>query len=78
MAGNAGRRIGKDHESIALLLQAVIADQSIVYPWIHLAWIYRKLGLREQEKFCIEKIKTRQLDAWSSKQLELLTAEAAN
>ena len=72
MAGNAGRRIGKDHESVALLLQATIADPGIVYPWVHLAWIYRKLNLKEQEQFCIQKIKTYKLDDWSSKQLELL------
>ena len=72
MAGNAGRRIGKDHEAVALLLQATIADPSIVYPWVHLAWIYRKLNLKEQEQFCIQKIKTYKLDDWSSKQLELL------
>ena len=72
MAGNAGRRIGKDHEAIALLLQATIADPGIVYPWVHLAWIYRKLNLKEQEQFCIQKIKTYKLDDWSSKQLKLL------
>lgn len=72
MAGNAGRRIGNDHEAIALLLQATISDQRIVYPWVHLAWIYRKLNLKEQENFCIEKIKTYKLDDWSSKQLKLL------
>lgn len=72
MAGNAGRRIGNDHEAVALLLQATIADPTIVYPWVHLAWIYRKLNLKEQEQFCIQKIKTYKLDDWSSKQLKLL------
>ena len=72
MAGNAGRRIGNDHEAVALLLQATIADPTIVYPWVHLAWIYRKLNLEEQEQFCIQKIKTYKLDDWSSKQLKLL------
>ena len=72
MAGNAGRRIGKIHEATALLLQATIADPLSVYPWVHLAWIYRKLNLKEQENFCIEKIKTYKLDDWSSKQLKLL------
>ena len=72
MAGNAGRRIGNDHEAVALLLQATIADPTIVYPWVHLAWTYRKLNLKEQEQFCIQKIKTYKLDDWSSKQLKLL------
>ncbi len=72
MAGNAGRRIGNEHEAIALLLQATIADPTIVYPWVHLAWTYRKLNLKEQEQFCIQKIKNYKLDDWSSKQLKLL------
>lgn len=73
MAGNAGRRIGQDHPSVALLLQAAVADPGIAYPWIHLAWIYRKLGLTEQYQYCIDKIKTYQLDQWSRQQLDLLT-----
>ena len=31
-----------------------------------------KLNLKEQEQFCIQKIKTYKLDDWSSKQLKLL------
>ena len=75
MAGNAGRRIGQDHPSVALLLQAAVADPGIAYPWIHLAWIYRKLGLMEQYQYCIDKIKTYQLDQWSRQQLDLLTQQ---
>lgn len=73
MAGNAGRRIGYDHEAIALLLQATVAEPTNVYPWVHLAWIYKKLKLTEQEIYCISRIKNLKQDKWSSEQLQLLT-----
>ena len=78
MAGNAGRRIGREYESIALLLQATAIDPQAVYPWIHLAWIYHNLNLAPQKEFCIEKIKSYKLDQWSSQQLDLLTDSNKN
>ena len=75
MAGNAGRRIEHKDESAALLLQASTISPSSPYPWVHLAWIYREKGLKDQMAYCVEKIKSLKQDKWTSGQLILLESE---
>ncbi|MBR4467512.1 MAG: hypothetical protein IKS34_04340, partial [Clostridia bacterium] len=75
MAGNAGRRIEHKAESVALLLQAATIDPSSPYPWVHLAWIYKGNGLKDQMDFCLAKIKSLKQDKWTSDQLVLLEKE---
>ena len=76
MAGYAGRLLGRNMEAAAFLLQAVVLKPDSVYPWIHLAWIYRSMNLKKQEEYCIARVKAaKQLDGWTQGELQKLTAK---
>lgn len=73
MAGNAGRRTGRYNESIALLLQAAVADPSQSYPWINLAWIFHELNNALLLDFCLAQTRRFDLDDWGRQQLQQLS-----
>lgn len=73
MAGNAGRRIGKEAESAVLLLHAAYLNPDSPYPWVHLAYIARKLGNETLKAACCCEAEARAGDdTWTLGQLEIL------
>lgn len=72
MAGNVARRIGKERESVALLLHAAYLNPSSAYPWIHLAYASKQVSQEKAYQMAIKKAQMCILDTWSKQHLQNL------
>lgn len=73
MAGNCARRLGRNAEAAALLLQAAYLKPESPYPWIHLAFVARAVGNEALCAQCADFAEERAGEsAWTQKQLAVL------
>lgn len=73
MAGNCARRLGRNAEAAALLLQAAYLNPESPYPWIHLAFVARAVGNEALCAQCADFAEERAGEsAWTQKQLAVL------
>lgn len=73
MAGNCARRLGRNAEAAALLLQAAYLKPESPYPWIHLAFVARAVGDEALCAQCADRAEERAGEsAWTHEQLAVL------
>ncbi len=73
MAGNCARRLGRNAEAAALLLQAAYLKPESPYPWIHLAFVARAVGNEALCAQCADFAEERAGEsAWTHEQLAVL------